>query len=94
MVFCKVTSHRFVSDKIANETIYQPSTRQFGSFDKGTSQQQYPTSLMGSNALPRQTLSDAQCTKEAYGKEAYNGKFEFNAALDALKDIEQTSFSK
>lgn len=79
-----------LADKIANETIYQPSTRQFGSFDKGTSQQQYPTSLMGSIALIRQTLSDAQWYEKAYGKEAYNGPVEFNAALDALKDIEQT----
>ena len=65
-----------LADKIANDVIYNAESRHFGSFDKGTSQQQYPNSLMGSIALIRQTLSDANWYEQAYGKDAYNGPVE------------------
>ena len=52
-----------LADKIANDVIYRSESKHFGSFDKGTSQQQYPSSLMGSIALVRQTLSDANWAK-------------------------------
>ncbi|MDV6317096.1 amidohydrolase family protein [Idiomarina sp. HP20-50] len=79
-----------LADKIANDVIYQSEAKQFGSFDKGSSQQQYPSSLMGSIALVRQTLSDADWYETAYGKQAYDQPVEFNAALDSLTDIEKT----
>ncbi|MGM0524763.1 MAG: amidohydrolase family protein [Pseudomonadota bacterium] len=79
-----------LADKIPNDVIYQSKSRHFGSFDKGESQQQYPSSLMGSIALVRQTLSDANWYQQAQGKQAQNGPVEFNAALESLTDIEQT----
>ena len=79
-----------LADKIANDVIYSAQTRHFGSFDKGSSQQQYPSSLMGSIALVRQTLADANWYEQAYGKQADNGPVEFNAALASLSDIEST----
>lgn len=79
-----------LADKIANELVYNPSSLQFGSFDKGSSRQQYPSSLMGSIALVRQTLSDAAWYEQARGKTAISGEpVEYNAALDALTTIEQ-----
>ncbi len=77
-----------LADKIANDVIYRSESKHFGSFDKGTSQQQYPSSLMGSIALVRQTLSDANWYENAYGKQSHNQPAEFNAALDSLKNIE------
>lgn len=47
------------------------------SFEKGSSGQEYPSSLMGSIALLRQTFLDAQWYKENAGKS------EFNISLDA-----------
>lgn len=79
-----------LADKIANDVIYRAQAQHFGSFDKGSSQQQYPNSLMGSIALIRQTLSDAQWYEQAYGKDAYQGSpVEYNAALAELGPIEQ-----
>ncbi len=78
-----------LADKIPNDTVYRAEARHFGSFDKGTSKQQYPSSLMGSIALIRQTLSDANWYEEAFGKQAHNGPVEFNAALAELGPIEQ-----
>jgi imidazolonepropionase-like amidohydrolase len=48
------------------------------SFDKGTSTQDYPTSLMGSIALIRQTFLDAQWYQDGGYKK------EFNISLDAF----------
>src|ERR1017187_5787183 len=56
------------------------------SFDKGTSTQDYPSSLMGAIALIRQTYYDAQW----YAKT--NGNKEFNISLDTwnkLQDLPQ-----
>ncbi len=78
-----------LADTIANNAVYRTESRHFGSFDKGSSKQQYPTSLMGSIALIRQTLSDANWYQEAAGKQAYNAPVEFNAALAELGNIEQ-----
>lgn len=77
-----------LADKIANEVVYNTSTRQFGSFDKGSSKQQYPSSLMGSIALLRQTLSDANWYEQAQNKQSHDGPVEYNAALAELADIE------
>lgn len=78
-----------LADKIANDVIYRAEAKHFGSFDKGSSKQQYPSSLMGSIALVRQTLADANWYESAYGKDAHNGPVEFNAALAELTGIEQ-----
>lgn len=78
-----------LADRIANDVVYNAQARHFGSFDKGSSVQQYPSSLMGSIALIRQTLSDANWYQQAYGKEAHNGPVEYNAALANLADLEQ-----
>ena len=48
-----------LADKIANDVIYNAETRHFGSFDKGSSQQQYPSSVKGRISCVRQTLSEA-----------------------------------
>lgn len=79
-----------LADKLPNDVVYNPKARHFGSFDKGSSQQQYPSSLMGSIALVRQTLADANWYEEAYGKQAVTGPVEYNAALAELTDIENT----
>jgi len=76
---------------IANDLIYQPYSQHFVSFDKGSSPQSYPTSMMGSIALLRQSLSDANWYQLAYGKDttAEGAKIEYNAALNAIADIER-----
>src|SRR5690606_24314612 len=56
------------------------------------SKQSYPSSLMGSIALIRQTLSDANWYNNAYGKtdvRYFNEPVEFNAALASLTNIAQ-----
>ncbi|EKE84277.1 amidohydrolase family protein [Idiomarina xiamenensis] len=78
-----------LADKIPNDLVYRAQSKQFASFDKGSSMQQYPSSLMGSIALLRQALSDANWYEQAAGKQAYNGPVEYNAALAALTDIEE-----
>lgn len=75
--------HVSLADKIANELVYRAEANHFLSFDKGSSAQDYPNSLMGAMALIRQTLLDAGW----YGKNAAlagTGALEFNAALEAL----------
>ncbi|WP_113906396.1 amidohydrolase family protein [Aliidiomarina celeris] len=79
-----------LADRLPNDIIYRPQTAHFASFDKGSSTQQYPSSLMGSIALIRQTLSDANWYKEAQGLSTSNGALEFNAALSALSNIAST----
>ena len=78
-----------LADTIANNAVYKAHARHFGSFDKGSSLQQYPSSLMGSIALIRQTLADADWYEQAQGKDSYNGPVEYNAALAELAQIEQ-----
>lgn len=58
-----------LSDENENEIIYKEEVASFYSFDKGTSTQDYPSSLMGSIALIRQTLYDAQWYASASEKE-------------------------
>lgn len=59
-----------LSDERENSIILKPQTAANYSFNKGTSQNDYPTSLMGSIALLRQTYYDAQWY--AKQKEEYN----------------------
>lgn len=79
-----------LADEIPNQAVYQPVTRHFSSFDKGSSTQQYPASLMGSVALIRQTLSDAQWYAQAQGRTlSGGGVLEYNAALAALSNVSE-----
>lgn len=64
-----------------NKAVVKDSAASFLSYDKGSSTQEYPGSLMGANALLRQTYLDAQWYA-AGGKEK-----EFNLSLDAWNRI-------
>lgn len=59
-----------LSDERENNTMLNPQASANYSFNKGTSQNDYPTSLMGSIALLRQTYYDAQWYSKQ--KEEYN----------------------
>jgi len=75
---------------LPNEAVMRAQANQFMAFSKGTSVQSYPSSLMGSIALVRQTLSDANWYSQAYGKgnwRFYNQAIEFNADLAALAQL-------
>jgi imidazolonepropionase-like amidohydrolase len=79
-----------LAEGIANELVLKADGAQFMSFSKGSSKQSYPSSLMGSIALIRQTLSDANWYQQAYGKadtRFYNEPVEFNAALQQLGSL-------
>lgn len=80
-----------LANGIANELVYNPSAQHFASFNKGSSQQDYPSSLMGSIALLRQTFSDANWYEKSKGKSVtFTGdNIEYNAALNAIANIEQ-----
>ena len=58
-----------ISDKRQNQTIIEDKAATFYSFSKGVSRQRYPTSLMGSIALFKQTLLDAQWYEQTNKKE-------------------------
>ena len=81
-----------LTNGLPNELVLRASGPQFMAFDKGSSPQSYPSSLMGSIALIRQTLSDANWYNQAYGKtdvRFFNEPVEFNAALQSLTKISQ-----
>ena len=59
-------------------TVIKSNFAQFYSFKKGSSQQAYPSSLMGSIALIRQTLYDAQWYNQS------STKTESNTSLEAI----------
>ncbi|MFT5705586.1 MAG: imidazolonepropionase-like amidohydrolase [Shewanella sp.] len=80
-----------LADKYANEIIYHAKANHFLAFDKGSSPQDYPESLMGSIALIRQTLSDADWYSENKGKsfsKSQNTIVDFNSALAGLDGLE------
>jgi imidazolonepropionase-like amidohydrolase len=79
-----------LADDIPNNVIYNANAMHFGSFNKGSSKQSYPSSLMGSIALIRQTLSDTQWYKQANGKTSslITGEpVEYNSALASLASL-------
>ncbi|CUS48660.1 MAG: putative amidohydrolase [Idiomarinaceae bacterium HL-53] len=76
-----------LADDIPNDIIYRALGRHVASFDKGSSTQQYPNSLMGSIALIRQTLSDANWYAQAKGLQTTSGPVEFNSALEAMANL-------
>jgi imidazolonepropionase-like amidohydrolase len=72
------------------DLVLEPRSTQWLSFSKGSSRQQYPSSVMGSIALIRQTLHDARWVREAHavtrGREGEPPAP--NAALDSLGGYE------
>ena len=71
-----------LSDNRENELILNEKAAAMYSFDKGTSAQDYPSSLMGSIALLRQTYLDASWYKSDKTKK------EFNISLDAFNMLQ------
>lgn len=81
-----------LGEGLPNQQVLKADGPQFMAFSKGTSKQSYPSSLMGSIALIRQTLSDANWYGQAYGKtdvRYFNQPIEFNVALQSLAIINQ-----
>lgn len=79
-----------LANGLPNDLIYNAHASHFGSFDKGSSKQQYPSSLMGSIALIRQTLSDSIWYLSARGKtdNLNTGQLvEYNTGLDGVAEI-------
>lgn len=77
-------------DALPNDIILNPTSMHFLSFTKGSSRQEYPSSLMGAIALIRQTLYDVDWYQQAHRAYRLNPDQrlpEFNAAIEALADI-------
>jgi imidazolonepropionase-like amidohydrolase len=70
------------TQKKENEIIVKDKAAGFYSFNKGTSSQDYPSSLMGAIALLRQTYLDAQWYA------ANKNKSEYNISLDAFNSLQ------
>ncbi len=70
-----------------NESIYKDKAAAFYSFNKGTSTQDYPSSLTGAIALLRQTYLDALWYKNATTKKEYNISLEAFNQLQSLPSI-------
>ena len=69
--------------KDANDAVLEPAVAAWHSFAKGTSKQSYPSSLMGSIALLRQTYCDAEWYSQYDAPEERNLSLEaFSAASD------------
>ena len=76
---------------LSNDVVLVPLGPHFASFDSGSSSQGYPSSLMGSIALVRQTLLDADWYTRAHAAYAHNPSQdspEVNRALAALAEID------
>jgi imidazolonepropionase-like amidohydrolase len=72
-----------LSNAKENESIIKDRAAGFYSFNKGTSPQDYPSSLMGAIALLRQTYYDAAWYK------ANETKTEYNITLDAFNKLQE-----
>lgn len=70
-------------NKKENESIVSDRAAAFYSFNKGSSPQDYPSSLMGAIALLRQTYYDAEWYK------TNNGKTEYNINLEAFNKLQE-----
>jgi imidazolonepropionase-like amidohydrolase len=70
------------TQKKENEIIVKDKAAAFYSFNKGSSTQDYPSSLMGAIALLRQTYLDAQWYA------ANKTKTEYNISLDAFNNLQ------
>ena len=79
-----------LGEGLPNDLILNPSSHHFASFNKGSSKQQYPGSLMGSIALIRQTFLDLSWYRKAKSAYAINNKQkkpEYNVALEAFLSV-------
>ncbi len=89
-IFQGVSFVTLLGDGLPNDLILRPNEMAFGSFDKGQSQQDYPSSLMGSIALIRQAFLDAGwyvAAQKAYALNDHQPRPEFNSALEALAAV-------
>jgi len=77
--------------KKENENILKDKAAAFYSFNKGSSTQDYPSSLMGSIALLRQTYLDAQWYATTKNKTETNISLEAFNALQSLPSIIEVS---
>lgn len=77
--------------KRENENIIKDKAAGFYSFSKGSSTQDYPSSLMGSIALLRQTYYDAQWYAANKSKTEYNISLEAFNTLQTLPSIFEVS---
>jgi len=68
-----------------NESIIKDKAAAFYSFNKGTSPQDYPSSLMGAVALLRQTYYDANW----YASTSSATNREYNITLDAFNKLQE-----
>jgi len=76
-----------LGEGLPNDLVLVARGPHFASFDKGTSRQAYPSSLMGSIALLRQTFLDARWYAEAHAawsRDPSRPRPEVNVALAAL----------
>ena len=71
-----------LANRKENETVIKDKAAAFYSFKKGSSTQEYPSSLMGSIALLRQTYYDAKWYKEQKDNK------EFNISLQSFNDMQ------
>ncbi len=79
-----------LNDGLPNDQVLVPYARQFVSFNKGSSRQEYPSSQMGSIALIRQTLYDADWyakAQESLRRNPTQTAIETNLSLAALTGI-------
>ncbi|HTL82214.1 MAG TPA: amidohydrolase family protein [Bacteroidia bacterium] len=74
-----------------NQVIVKEKAAACYSFDKGSSRQDYPSSLMGAIALMRQTNSDADWYRTAKNKTEYNLTLEAWNNLKGLPQIFETT---
>ncbi len=78
------------NEEAPNRLILNPASAQFLSFSKGSATQDYPGSLMGSIALIRQALNDAQWYGKAwnaFSKNPAQARPEQNVSLSALLPV-------
>ncbi|MCK6691078.1 MAG: amidohydrolase family protein [Thermoanaerobaculia bacterium] len=80
-----------LSDEREHEAVLAPRAANYLSFRKGTSTQDYPSSLMGCIALIRQTYLDADWYKTAGYKEEKNNSLEAWNAVQGLPQIFEAS---
>ncbi len=78
-----------LGDGIPNDLVLRAHSLHFLSFDKGTSEQSYPNSLMGSIAIIRQTFMDTDWYQKARAAMALNPNQEmpeYNRACEAIAE--------
>jgi len=78
-----------LGEGLPNDLVLRPHSLHFLSFDKGSSEQSYPNSLMGSIAIIRQTFLDTDWYQKARAAMALNPNQEmpeFNRACEAVAE--------